>query len=295
MIYDAQGICHPRRFGLASHLGLWSDIPSIGSKGRPERGLLFSGRRGLQLGESVQRIPTTKGAKSSPDVPHELSTRLRDIKRLTSLPADERYDELEDPVYYSAPAVIFVIGSGLYASDSCPLACENLMLAALSLGLGTCWVKLGSLITDNPEIAGASGAAWPFRYDELEAICEQIIKTKPSNPGAYLKLVEIYEKQGKPMPMAVITGYDPIVFIVSCTRTPPGIDEFHLAGALRGEPLEMVQCKTIDIEVPATCELVFEGFIQPHVRHMEGGFGEYTGYYGEARSNPVLRSNISAR
>ena len=67
----------------------------------------------------------------------------------------KRYDELEDPVYYSAPAIIFVIGSGVYASDSCPLACENLMLAALSLGLGSCWVKLGSLITDNPEIVSA--------------------------------------------------------------------------------------------------------------------------------------------
>jgi 4-hydroxy-3-polyprenylbenzoate decarboxylase len=97
-----------------------------------------------------------------------------------------------------------------------------------------------------------------------------------------------YEKRGQLMPMAVITGYDPIVFIVSCTRTPPGLDEFHFAGAFRGEPLEMVKCKTIDIEVPATCEVVFEGFVQPQVRKMEGGFGEYTGYYGEARSNPVF-------
>lgn len=97
-----------------------------------------------------------------------------------------------------------------------------------------------------------------------------------------------YERRGEPMPMAVITGYDPIVFIVSCTRTPPDVDEFHLAGALRGEPLEMVKCKTIDIEVPATCEMVFEGFVQPNVRKIEGGFGEYTGYYGEARSNPAF-------
>lgn len=97
-----------------------------------------------------------------------------------------------------------------------------------------------------------------------------------------------YEKRGEPMPMAVITGYDPIVYTVSCTRTPPNVDEFHIAGALRGEPLEMVKCKTIDIEVPATSEVVFEGYIQPGERHMEGGFGEYTGYYGEARSNPVF-------
>lgn len=80
---------------------------------------------------------------------------LREVNPARHASIMKRYDELDDPVYYSAPAIIFVIGSGLYASDSCPLACENLMLAALSLGLGTCWVKLGSLITDNPDIAGA--------------------------------------------------------------------------------------------------------------------------------------------
>ncbi len=97
-----------------------------------------------------------------------------------------------------------------------------------------------------------------------------------------------YERMAKPMPMAVITGYDPIVFTVSCTRTPPNVDEFHIAGGLRGEPLEMVKCRSIDIEVPATSEVVFEGFVRPDHRQIEGGFGEYTGYYGEARSNPVF-------
>jgi nitroreductase len=64
----------------------------------------------------------------------------------------KRFDDMTDPVYYSAPAVIFVIGSGPQAAEGCPMACLNLMLAARSLGLGTCWVKLGSLITENPEI-----------------------------------------------------------------------------------------------------------------------------------------------
>ena len=64
----------------------------------------------------------------------------------------KRYDELEDPIYYSAPVIIFVIGSGQFADLSCPLACENIMLAAFSLGLGSCWVHFGSLVTDNDEI-----------------------------------------------------------------------------------------------------------------------------------------------
>ena len=63
----------------------------------------------------------------------------------------KRFDESEDPIYYSAPVIVFVIGRGIYADHSCPLACENMMLAAYSLGLGSCWVGLGSMIADDQE------------------------------------------------------------------------------------------------------------------------------------------------
>ncbi len=67
----------------------------------------------------------------------------------------KRYKDLDDPVYYSAPAVIFVVGKGKYAALSCPLACQNMMLAAHSLGLGSCWVAFGAMVTDNDEIRQA--------------------------------------------------------------------------------------------------------------------------------------------
>jgi nitroreductase len=66
----------------------------------------------------------------------------------------KRLNELQDPVYYSAPVIIFVIGSGRYAPHSCPLACENMMLAAHSMGLGSCWVGFGSMVTDDEEVKG---------------------------------------------------------------------------------------------------------------------------------------------
>jgi nitroreductase len=69
----------------------------------------------------------------------------------------KRFSDLPDPIYYSAPVLIFIIGSGGYADNSCPLACQNIMLAAHSLGLGSCWVALGSRVTDNPEIVKTLG------------------------------------------------------------------------------------------------------------------------------------------
>jgi nitroreductase len=64
----------------------------------------------------------------------------------------KRLNELPDPVYYSAPAVVFVIGAGRYAQHSCPLACENMMLAAYSMGIGSCWVGFGAMVTEDEEV-----------------------------------------------------------------------------------------------------------------------------------------------
>ena len=90
-----------------------------------------------------------------------LTAALPHAKKITELVKDvdperyemikKRYAELPDPVYYSAPVVVFVIGRGRYAPHSCPLACENMMLAAHSVGLGCCWVGFGSMVTEDAE------------------------------------------------------------------------------------------------------------------------------------------------
>jgi len=78
--------------------------------------------------------------------------RVKDVDPEKYEMIKKRYEELRDPVYYSAPAIIFVIGSGRYADHSCPLACENMMLAAYSLGLGSCWVGFGATVTEDNEV-----------------------------------------------------------------------------------------------------------------------------------------------
>jgi nitroreductase len=62
---------------------------------------------------------------------------------------------LHDPVYYSAPVIIFVIGKSMTADIDCPMVCENMMLAATSLGIGSCWVYFGQLVQDEPAVKAA--------------------------------------------------------------------------------------------------------------------------------------------
>ena len=69
---------------------------------------------------------------------------------------------------------------------------------------------------------------------------------------------------------------------------PSGIDELAVAGGVRGEPLELVRCETVDLEVPADAEMVIEGEISTETLEAEGPFGEFTGYMAGGRECPVF-------
>jgi UbiD family decarboxylase len=91
--------------------------------------------------------------------------------------------------------------------------------------------------------------------------------------------VEKNIKRGRPTPVAIVIGAEPVIGLVSVTRLPQDLDEFAVAGALRGAPVELVRCITSEIEVPAAAEIVIEGTIAAELEE-EGPFGEYTGYMG---------------
>jgi UbiD family decarboxylase len=91
--------------------------------------------------------------------------------------------------------------------------------------------------------------------------------------------VEKNIKRGRPTPVAIVIGAEPVIGLVSVTRLPQDVDEFAVAGALRGAPVELVRCVTSDLEVPASAEIAIEGTIATELEE-EGPFGEYTGYMG---------------
>lgn len=119
------------------------------------------------------------------------------------------------------------------------------------------------------------------------------------NVPMHLRLIaKKYLKAGKPCPIAVAIGTDPTVLICASCKIPYGMDEMEFAGGVRGEPVELVKCETVDLEVPATSELVIEGEIMPgdeegyvgkSVYVDEAPFAEITGYFGSKSRSPQVR------
>ena len=97
-----------------------------------------------------------------------------------------------------------------------------------------------------------------------------------------------FRKENKVMECAVAIGADPTVCYAASAPLPYGIDEFLFAGFIRKSPVPLVKCKTVDLEVPATAEIVLEGFIDPSEMKLEGPFGDHTGYYSQDGDYPVF-------
>lgn len=87
----------------------------------------------------------------------------------------------------------------------------------------------------------------------------------------------------QPMPVACVIGWDPVMPFLAGSPIPAGVCEWDVMGAYRGEPAQLVRCETVDLEVPATAEIVIEGVISDDAAtyEMEGPFGEFTGYVSD--------------
>ncbi len=98
----------------------------------------------------------------------------------------------------------------------------------------------------------------------------------------------VAERLGQRLPVAIAIGCDPVVCYAATAPLPGDIDEYLFAGFLRGERVEMVDCVTVPLQVPANAQIVLEGYLEPGERLPEGPFGDHTGFYTPVEPFPVL-------
>jgi 4-hydroxy-3-polyprenylbenzoate decarboxylase len=161
-----------------------------------------------------------------------------------------------------------------------------------------CWpndggrfITLANVHTRDPETGARNVGVYRMQiFDErTTAMHWQVHKVGARHGKRY------YERNER-MPVAVTLGGDPALSFAATAPLPDGLDEILFAGFLRRKSIEMVQCKTINLEVPADVDFVLEGYVQPGEMRPEGPFGDHTGYYTAVEDYPVFHlSTITHR
>lgn len=145
------------------------------------------------------------------------------------------------------------------------------------------FITAGVLVVKDPDTGKHFTSIRRFQINGKNQISVLIASPKLTND--FLKL----EKLNKPMEVAIILGYDAYFLMASQVSSATyGVDKYEIDSSLRGEPLELVKCETVDLLVPAFCEIVLEGRLVPGERELEGPFGELMGYYGAQSPHPII-------
>jgi len=172
-------------------------------------------------------------------------------------------------------------------------ACQEIVLTGdeadiTRLPIQTCWpgdpapfITLPAVITKDP--AGTRNAGM-YRMQVIDGRSTFMHWQLHKDGRADLLAAE----DGR-IPVAVALGLDPVTAYSASAPLPHHIDELMVAGFLRGEPVELVKCKTVDLEVPASAEIVLEGHVAKDDVGIEGPFGDHTGYYSHAEEFPIFR------
>jgi len=153
-----------------------------------------------------------------------------------------------------------------------------------------CWPKDGgrfitlpNVHTRDPQTGARNIGVYRMQiFDEQTAAMHWQIHKVGARHG------RVYYERGERMPVAVTLGGDPAYTFAATAPLPDGLDEILFAGFLRRKSVELVKCKTIDVEVPADVDLVLEGYVQPGEMRPEGPFGDHTGYYTAVEDYPVF-------
>jgi len=144
------------------------------------------------------------------------------------------------------------------------------------------YISAGLMITRNPRTGKQNVTIHRCQVNGPDRLGVLLL---PRHTHAFF---EMAEEAGEPLDAAIVVGVDPLTLLASQAIVPMDQDELEIAGALQGRPLPAVKCLNSEIRVPAEAEVVIEGRFLPHVRELEGPFGEFPQYYGARAKRHVM-------
>ena len=149
-------------------------------------------------------------------------------------------------------------------------------------------------VTRDPDTGVQNAGMYRAALKATDRLAVRMV-ARPGGAGGWTHWLKYREAKQK-MPIAIVIGAAPVVVFPGPNKLPIDMDEFAVAGGLAGRPIEMVKCKTVDLEVPARSELVIEGWIDTDMLEPEAPFGESNGYVAlEAFNMPMQVTAITHR
>ena len=270
--------------------------------------LLFEKPKGFDGALGRPRIPVLGNLFGTPlrvalAMGEESVDALREVgKLLAFLKEPEPPKGLKDAWQNTRPVFMQVMQMAPKERSSAP--CQEIVWEGSDVDLArlpvqTCWpgdvaplITWGLTVTRGPSKARQNLGIY---RQQVIAGNKVIMRWLPHRGGALDFRDHALESPGTPFPVAVALGADPATILGAVTPVPDTLSEYQFAGLLRGARTEIVKCITHALQVPASAEIVLEGFIRPDGKDptgfetaAEGPFGDHTGYYNEVERFPVL-------
>lgn len=258
-------------------------------EGKKNVALLFENVKGYDIPVlmnafgSMERLALAFGVNDIEEIPNE----LREILRLPYISLQNKMD-----LIHIIPTAKRAINFPKYVKKA---PCQEVVITDNptldKFPILKCWpqdggpfITLPLVFTRNPKTGKRNVGMYRLqKYDgQTTGMHWHLHKDGASNYRAY-------QEMGKDkIEVAVAIGTDPVITYAATAPLPRDIDEMVFAGFLRKKSVEMVKCKTVDVEVPACSEIVLEGYVNIGETRREGPFGDHTGYYSLADDYPVF-------
>ena len=258
-------------------------------EGKKNVALLFENVKGYDMPVlmnafgSMERLALAFGVNDIEEIPNE----LREILRLPYISLQNKMD-----LIHIIPTAKRAINFPKYVKKA---PCQEVVITDNptldKFPILKCWPQDGGpfntlplVFTRNPKTGKRNVGMYRLqKYDgQTTGMHWHLHKDGASNYRAY-------QEMGKDkIEVAVAIGTDPVITYAATAPLPRDIDEMVFAGFLRKKSVEMVKCKTVDVEVPACSEIVLEGYVNIGETRREGPFGDHTGYYSLADDYPVF-------